>query len=220
MEEFSYMLNQYYTVKQSGEHEIVIQKSKFIGYVQRVHTEGDATTFIQGLKKQHYNATHNCSAYIIGDNDQIQKANDDGEPSGTAGIPMLEVLKRLKLKNTAVVVTRYFGGIKLGAGGLIRAYSSTTSETIKKIGIVKGELMQGISITINYPLLGRVENALHQSPHIIDEINYLETVELIVYVHIHEVETFKSEIINLTNNQVRIQLTDKKYIESEVPSAP
>src|SRR5699024_2240930 len=147
------MLKQYYTVKQAGVHEIIIQKSRFIGYVKRVNSETEAQAFVQKIKKKHHNATHNCSAYIIGDHDQIQKANDDGEPSGTAGIPMLEVLKRLSLKNTAVVVTRYFGGIKLGSGGLIRAYSSTTSEAIKKTGIVKGELMQGISLTITYPLL-------------------------------------------------------------------
>ena len=210
------MLNKYYTVKQAGSHEIIIQKSRFIGYVERVNTENEANEFIQKIKKQHYNATHNCSAYIIGYHDQIQKSNDDGEPSGTAGIPMLEVLKRLNLKNTAVVVTRYFGGIKLGAGGLIRAYSSTTSKTIKEIGIVKGELMQGISLTIDYPLLGRVENVLHQSPHVIDEINYLEKVELIVYVHIQDVDSFKEEMINLTNDQIVITERDKKYIETDV----
>ena len=212
------MLTKYYTVKQAGSHEIIIQKSRFIGYVERVSNEEEANEFIQKIKKQHYNATHNCSAYIIGEHDQIQKANDDGEPSGTAGIPMLEVLKRLNLKNTAVVVTRYFGGIKLGAGGLIRAYSSTTSETIKKIGIVKGELMQGISLTVKYPLLGRVENMLHQSPHAIDKINYLEKVELIVYVHVHEVDTFKKEMINLTNDQIVMTEKDKKYIETDITS--
>ena len=210
------MLNQYYTVKEAGKHEIMIQKSRFIGYVERVETEEAAQQFIQKIKKQHYDATHNCSAYIIGEHDEIQKANDDGEPGGTAGIPMLEVLKRLQLKNTAVVVTRYFGGIKLGAGGLIRAYSTTTSETIKKIGIVKGELMQGLSMTIEYPLLGRVENSLRQSPHIIDKINYLEKVELIVYVQINLVPTFKSDMINLTNNQIVINETDKKYIETKI----
>lgn len=212
------MLTKYYTVKQAGSHEIIIQKSRFIGYVERVSNEEEANEFIQKIKKQHYNATHNCSAYIIGEHDQIQKANDDGEPSGTAGIPMLEVLKRLNLKNTAVVVTRYFGGIKLGAGGLIRAYSSTTSETIKKIGIVKGELMQGISLTVKYPLLGRVENMLHQSPHVIDKINYLEKVELIVYVHVHEVDTFKKEMINLTNDQIVMTEKNKKYIETDISS--
>ncbi|MEI3613835.1 YigZ family protein [Pseudogracilibacillus sp. SO30301A] len=212
------MLDKYYTVKQAGSHEKIIQKSRFIGYVERVNNEEDANEFIQKIKKQHYNATHNCSAYIIGEHDQIQKANDDGEPSGTAGIPMLEVLKRLNLKNTAIVVTRYFGGIKLGAGGLIRAYSSTTSETIKNTGIVKGELMQGISLTVEYPLLGRVENALHQSPHIIDEINYLEKVELIVYVHVLEVDTFKKEMINLTKDQIVMTEKDKKYIETDITS--
>jgi len=210
------MLKHYYTVKQAGSHEIVIQKSRFIGYVERVSTEEEAITFIQKIKKQHHDATHNCSAYIIGDHDQIQKANDDGEPSGTAGIPMLEVLKRMSLKNIAVVVTRYFGGIKLGAGGLIRAYSSTTSETLKHIGLVKGELMQGFSLTIEYPLLGKVENALRQSPYVIDRINYLENVELIVYVHTNDVDTFESEMINLTNNQITILPKDKKYIETEI----
>src|SRR5699024_5195396 len=121
------MLTEYYTIKGEGSHEVIIQKSRFIGYVKRVVTEEEAQSFIQTIKKKHHDATHNCSAYIIGDHDQIQKANDDGEPSGTAGVPMLEVLKRQTLKNTAVVVTRYFGGTKLGAGGLIRAYGSTTS---------------------------------------------------------------------------------------------
>lgn len=212
------MLSKYYTVKQAGSHEIIIQKSRFIGYVERVTTEEEAQAFIQKIKKKHYDATHNCSAYIIGDRDEIQKANDDGEPSGTAGIPMLEVLKRMSLKNTAVVVTRYFGGIKLGAGGLIRAYSTTTSETIKKIGIVKGQLMQGFSVTITYPLLGKLENALHASPHIIDNINYAENVEMIVYVSIHEVDAFKKEIVNLTNDQVEIKEIDQKHIETDVTS--
>src|SRR5690625_3970862 len=128
------MLPIYYTVKTDGTHEINIQKSRFIGYIARVTSEDKAQSFIQTIKKKHYDATHNCSAYLIGEHDQIQKANDDGEPSGTAGVPMLEVLKKLSLKNTVVVVTRYFGGVKLGAGGLIRAYSKVTSETIKSTG--------------------------------------------------------------------------------------
>src|SRR5690625_617238 len=124
------MLTKYYTVKKSGSTQLMIQKSRFIGYIKRVETEEAAQEFINSIKKKHYDATHNCSAYIIGEHDQIQKANDDGEPSGTAGVPMLEVLKKQNLKDTAVIVTRYFGGIKLGAGGLIRAYGSTTSEAI------------------------------------------------------------------------------------------
>lgn len=212
------MLNYYYTVKQAGSHEVIIQKSRFIGYVERVETEQAAQEFIQTIKKKHYDATHNCSAYLIGDHDEIQKANDDGEPGGTAGIPMLEVLKKLHLKNIVVVVTRYFGGIKLGAGGLIRAYSTTTSETIKNIGIVKGSLMQGFSLEIEYPLLGKVENELRQSPYIIEKINYLEKVEIIVYVSIDTVTSFKEDIVNLTSDQVTINELNKKYIESPVSS--
>src|SRR5699024_9992781 len=117
-------LTSYLTVKREGSDEVIIQISRFIGYVSRVETEKEAIDFIQEIKKKQHDATYNCSAYIIGEQDEIQKANDDGEPSGTAGIPMLEVLKQKKLKDTAVVVTRYFGGIKLGAGGLIRAYSN------------------------------------------------------------------------------------------------
>lgn len=112
------MLESYLTIKDEGEHEIVIQKSRFIGYVKRTETAEEAQQFIQQIKKKHYQATHNCSAYMIGEQNLTQKANDDGEPSGTAGIPMLEVLKKMDLKDTCVVVTRYFGGIKLGAGWL------------------------------------------------------------------------------------------------------
>lgn len=210
------MLNQYYTVKKSGSHEINIQKSRFIGYVSRVQTEEEAQAFIQDIKKQHHTATHNCSAYIIGNRDEIQKTNDDGEPGGTAGVPMLEVLKQLDLKNTVVVVTRYFGGIKLGAGGLIRAYSTTTSETIKQVGIIKGELMQGYELTINYPQLGKVENALEHSEHIIEHKEYKEDVKLTVYVHINALEEFKKEIINLTNNQMHLLESKQKYVETSI----
>ncbi|MEJ8778794.1 YigZ family protein [Pseudogracilibacillus sp. ICA-222130] len=210
------MLSKYYTIKCDGFHEITIQKSRFIGYVTRVHDEEEAQQFIQRIKKKHHDATHNCSAYIIGDNDEIQKANDDGEPSGTAGIPMLEVLKKLQLKNTAVVVTRYFGGIKLGAGGLIRAYSSTTSETIKNVGIVERQLMQGMLVSFAYPLLGKIENELRNSEYIIDHIEYIEHINMNVFVHINQIQQFKDFIVNLSNNQVDIKDIEQKYIEVDV----
>jgi len=210
------MLNQYYTIKKDGTYEIIIQKSRFIGNVSRVQTEEEAQSFIQKIKKQHHTATHNCSAYMIGERDEIQKANDDGEPGGTAGIPMLEVLKQLELKNTVVVVTRYFGGIKLGAGGLIRAYGTTTSETIKQVGIVKGELMQGYHVTIDYPLLGKVENMIEHSNYIIDNKEYKEDVRLTIYVHIDELDEFKKSIINLTNDQAQFEIGQQKYVETSI----
>ncbi|SET09233.1 uncharacterized protein, YigZ family [Oceanobacillus limi] len=210
------MLPSYFTVKEQGSDEIIVQKSRFIGYVRRVETEEAAQAFIQEIKKKHHDATHNCSAYIIGEHDHIQKANDDGEPSGTAGVPMLEVLKKQNLKDTAVVVTRYFGGIKLGGGGLIRAYGSTTSQAIATTGIVKRQLMQGHSITVDYTLLGKLENVLRNSEYIVDAINYLENVEIIVYAKNGEEETFKEWIVDLTNDQAQIQETDVKYIEIDV----
>ncbi|MBQ3433634.1 MAG: YigZ family protein, partial [Selenomonadaceae bacterium] len=154
------MLQKYYTVKGYGEHEIVIEKSRFICYVNRAETEEEAIAFIQQIKKKHWDATHNCSAYLIGEHDQIQKANDDGEPSGTAGVPMLEVLKKKGLKDTVAVVTRYFGGIKLGAGGLVRAYSRAVSEGLNAAGIVERRLMRVMQVTIDYSWLGKVENEL------------------------------------------------------------
>lgn len=210
------MLDRYFTVKKEGSDQIVIQKSRFIGYVRRVETEEAAQAFIQEIKKKHHDATHNCSAYIIGEHDQIQKANDDGEPNGTAGVPMLEVLKKQHLKDTAVVVTRYFGGIKLGAGGLIRAYGSTTSQAIKTTGVVERILTQGISITVDYPLLGMLENEIRNSEHILHKINYLENVEFIVYVQTDQVKSFHEWIVNLTSNQATIKELDVKYIEIDV----
>lgn len=206
----------YLTVKKQGTFELVIQKSRFIGFVSRVDNEEEAQSLIQKIKKEHHHANHNCTAYMIGENDQIQKANDDGEPSGTAGVPMLEVLKNLALKNTLIVVTRYFGGIKLGAGGLIRAYSTTTSETIKQIGIVNRILMQGYEVTIPYTLLGKVEHALQNSPHVIHHIKYEADVTLSVYVNLNEIEDFNQEIVNLTSNQAIIETSDQKYMEKDV----
>lgn len=212
------MLDTYFTVKQFGSDQFTIQKSRFIGYVKRVETEEAAHEFILEIKKKHYDATHNCSAYLIGEQDQIQKANDDGEPSGTAGLPILEVLKKQHLKDTVVVITRYFGGIKLGAGGLIRAYGNATTQAIRTTGIVKRILTQGISITVEYPMLGKIENDIRNSEHILDSIDYQEKVELLVYVQRTNINSFKEWIINLTSDQVLIKNKNLAYIEKKVDS--
>ncbi|WP_138419488.1 YigZ family protein [Aquibacillus sediminis] len=210
------MLNQYYTVKLEGSDEQTIQKSRFIGYVKRVETEEQAQAFIQVIKKKHHDATHNCSAYMIGEHDQIQKANDDGEPSGTAGVPILDVLKKKGLKDTAVVITRYFGGIKLGAGGLIRAYSSTTSLAINTTGVVKRQLMKEMIVSADYTLLGKLENALRNSHYLLENINYLDHVELQVYVENEEQQAFRDWMIDFTSDQVTVTEGDVTYIEIDV----
>ena len=210
------MLPRYYTVKGNGEHEIVIQKSRFIAHVARVETEEAAQDFIQRIKKENWNATHNCSAYMIGENDHIQKANDDGEPSGTAGVPILEVLKKKHLKDTVVVVTRYFGGIKLGAGGLIRAYGKSTSEGINATGIVERKLMKVMSTVIDYTWLGKIENELRSSVYGIKDIHYLDNVEIETYVEDGEVQNFVDWMVELTSGQGEILEGEVVYLESDV----
>lgn len=210
------MLPSYYTVKSSGSHEITIQKSRFIAYLDRATTEEEAQAFIQSIKKKHHDATHNCSAYLIGEQNNIQKANDDGEPSGTAGVPMLEVLKKRDLRDTVVVVTRYFGGTKLGAGGLIRAYGSSVSEGLNAIGIVKRQLMNTMRVAIDYGMLGKVENELRQSAYQIKDIHYTDGVEFEVYVASGQEPTFTQWMTNLTNGQARIKEGEMTYLEEDI----
>lgn len=207
------MRQNYLTVKGYGESEIVISKSRFLTYIDRVETEEEALLFIERIKKMHYQATHNCSAYIIGEHDQIQKANDDGEPSGTAGVPMLEVLKKQGLKDTVVVVTRYFGGIKLGGGGLIRAYGKATTEGVAAAQVVERKLHHSMKIAIDYTWLGKVENEIRGSAYRLDEIRYLEGVEIIVSVLKEEEEVFRNWVTEMTNGQAIISFEHAHFIE-------
>jgi uncharacterized YigZ family protein len=210
------MLPSYLTVKGYGEHEIVIEKSRFIAHISRAETEEDAIEFIQTIKKKHWNATHNCSAYLIGEHDLIQKANDDGEPSGTAGVPILEVLKKRKLKDTVVVITRYFGGIKLGAGGLIRAYGKSTSEGLNVIGVVERKLMQIVHVKVDYTWIGKLENELRASIYEIKEIHYLEVVEFEVFVEEANVEKFTEWMVEITNGQSKVMKGKILYKEEDI----
>lgn len=207
------MLPSYYTVKGYGEHEIEIQKSRFIAYIERAETEEEAQAFIQTIKKKHRDANHNCSAYIIGEHDQIQKANDDGEPSGTAGVPILEVLKKKHLNDTVVVITRYFGGIKLGAGGLIRAYGKATSEGLAATGIVERKLVRIMHTTIDYTWLGKIENELRASVYQLKEIHYLDKVEIETYVEEAQTEAFTEWMVELTSGQSEIREGEIQYLQ-------
>ena len=206
----------YRTVKQYGESELIIKKSRFLTYVKRVETEEEALDFIQEIKKMHHTATHNCSAYLIGEHDSIQKANDDGEPSGTAGVPMLEVLKKQGLKDTVVVVTRYFGGVKLGGGGLIRAYGSATTEGIVATGTVERKLHQLMKVTIDYTWLGKLENEARQSVYPLKEITYADDVALFMYVPTAEVKSFTDWMTELTNGQAGIMSVSSEFLEFDL----
>lgn len=209
------MKNKYLTIQHSTVAEYEISKSRFIAYLERVATEDEAIEFITKIKKKHWDARHNCSAYIIGEKSNFQKADDDGEPSGTAGKPMLEVLKKTGLTDVVVVVTRYFGGIKLGAGGLIRAYGTSVTNAISSTQIVEKVLFSRLAITIDYTLLGTLENNLHLNNYIIEGKDFTDKVTLNILIPKTTVSSVEETIINWTSSRCSlVQLNDFFY---EVP---
>jgi uncharacterized YigZ family protein len=211
------MRSTYYTTKGYGEQEITIQKSRFIAYVNRVTSEEEAQQFLQEIRKKHWDANHNCFAYCIGENNTIQKANDDGEPSGTAGVPILEVIKKRNLNDCIIVVTRYFGGTKLGAGGLIRAYGKSASEGINATGIVKRSLMTIMQTKVAYTWLGKVENELRASnTYILKDIAYADDVIFETYVESGKEDTFNAWIVEMTNGQCQNSPGNAAYIETTI----
>lgn len=210
------MRENYKTVGKVAEAEIIIQKSRFIGHAARAETENEALEFIASIKNTHRSATHNCSAYLIGEHDSIQKANDDGEPSGTAGVPILEVLKKQGLKDVVVVITRYYGGIKLGGGGLIRAYGKATTEALHAAGIVERRLHHLMKISIDYTWLGKVENEVRQSSYLLKEIQYTDGVDLYVHVPAENENQLIDWINEITNGQAKISCADKEFLEFKI----
>lgn len=210
------MIDRYRTVRGAGSKEIVIKKSRFIGHVKPVDSEDDANAFIEEIKKLHWNATHNCSSYMIGERDEIQKQSDDGEPSGTAGKPILEVIRSQGLKNVAIVVTRYFGGIMLGAGGLIRAYTDGAVAAIEAGEAVTRVLHREVFVDIDYTWLGKVENELRGREVRMGETVFTDKVRLKCLPEDREAESFMSWMVDLTQGQSLITEGEKLYfIEGE-----
>jgi len=191
-----------YTISQAAEVTLEIKKSKFIGRVRPVESEEEAKAWIAEIQKLHHDATHNCYAYLIGPHQEIQKSNDDGEPAGTAGRPILETLKKNGLYNVAAVVTRYYGGILLGAGGLIRAYSQTTAAAVRAAGIVREVLHTPYTIETNYEWWGRLEHWLRQAGHPYDPPTFAERVSFTVYLPEEAVSEFLKKVAEMTNGTV------------------
>lgn len=202
----------YRTIFDYGEDDTIINKSRFIGYAMPINSEEEALAFIDKIKTNHRDATHNVYAYVFGKDSNIQRFSDDGEPSGTAGIPVLEVIKKENLRNVVVVVTRYFGGTKLGAGGLIRAYTRGA-----KIGLDSGNMVDmilhaKIKIRIDYTLYGKVENYLINENYIVDESVFDDAVNVFVYIEDSKIEDFTKIITDLTNGNVIFENVDEEYI--------
>ena len=193
-----------------------IKKSKFISQVKHVEDEAAAREFIQQVKKNFFDATHNCSAWILGELGDKQKSNDDGEPGGTAGNPILESIKKNELTNIVCVVTRYFGGIKLGAGGLIRAYSHAAALAISAAEIVQMQTFKKISVVLEYNLLATVENFLRQKKISVENIDYAECVTLNILIPPPEVENFLSEITELTSANFLSEVGEEIFVGVKV----
>ena len=205
-----------YTISCDFQHEIVIEKSRFICTLKKVATEEEAQEFIKEIKKKYWDATHNCSAYTIGENDQIQKADDDGEPSGTAGRPILEVIKKNNLKNVAIVVTRYFGGIKLGAGGLIRAYSKSATIGIETATIVTRVHYRKVKVVIDYSLLSLLENNLKFTSYKVYQKDFTENVALILLANLGSESTLIEDLVNWTASNCLIELLDEVILDEPI----
>lgn len=200
----------------SAEYEI--KKSKFISQVKHVETEDEAREFIQQIRKKYFDATHNCSAWILGESGDKQKSNDDGEPGGTAGNPILESIKKNELTNICAVVTRYFGGIKLGAGGLIRAYSHSATLAISSAEIIQMMTFQKISLTVEYNFLATVENYLRNKKISVANAEYADVVTLTIFILPDEVEKFLAEITEITAANFLHELQEKVLMPANYSS--
>ncbi|EJD98065.1 YigZ family protein [Staphylococcus epidermidis] len=204
------------TIKQAHSIENVISKSRFIAYIKPVSTENEAKAFIDAIKTKHKDATHNCSAYTVGPEMNIQKANDDGEPSGTAGIPMLEILKKLEIHNVCVVVTRYFGGIKLGAGGLIRAYSGAVRDVIYDIGRVELREAIPVTVTLDYDQTGKFEYELASTTFLLREQFYTDKVSYQIDVVKNEYDAFIDFLNRITSGNYDLKQEDLKLLPFDI----
>ena len=201
-----------FTIVKDFRQEIVIEKSRFICTLKKVNSEAEAQEFIKAIKKEFWDATHNCSAYIV--DEMAQRSSDDGEPSGTAGLPMLEVLRKNKLTNTAAVVTRYFGGIKLGAGGLVRAYTNSVAEAVRAIGIAQKVLVSRFSFMYDLNDVGKILNILYQQQLFeIADVEYGLQAKVILKMKDSDKETAEAWLTESLNKVVQLEREGSEFIE-------
>lgn len=201
-----------FTIVKDVRHEIVIEKSRFICTLKKVQSEAEAQEFIKAVKKEYWDATHNCSAYII--DELAQRSSDDGEPSGTAGLPMLEVLRKNRLTGTAAVVTRYFGGIKLGAGGLVRAYTNSVAEAVACSGIAEKVLVGCFSFTCDLNSVGKILNILYQQD-IFQVVNVVYELRAKIILRMKDCDRQAAEawLTENLNREVQLEPESQEFVE-------
>ncbi|WP_246893339.1 YigZ family protein [Clostridioides difficile] len=208
-------MSNYRTLHEFGTDEITIEKSVFIGYAKPIKSEEEALEFINEIKKKHKDATHNVWAYTVGKNMNIQRYSDDGEPQGTAGIPTLEVIKKEDLRDVVVVVTRYFGGTKLGAGGLVRAYTKGAKLGLESGKIIYKVMYQEVKVKIYYTQLGKVQNELMNLGYFIKDTIYEDNVEIVVYSRLEDVDKLSEKMIDITSGTGKIVLGEEFYLSEQ-----
>ena len=208
-------MSNYKTLHKFGVDEYIVEKSTFIGYAKPIKTEEEAVEFINEIKKKHKDATHNVWAYTVGPTMNIQRYSDDGEPQGTAGIPTLEVIKKEDLRDVVVVVTRYFGGVKLGAGGLVRAYTKGAKVGLEAAKIIEKVMYKEVKIKVDYNQLGKVQNEIMNLGYFIKDTLYTDEVEIIVYAKLDDVEPLTTRMIDITSATANITLGEEFYLSEQ-----
>ncbi|MFC7326352.1 YigZ family protein [Marinactinospora rubrisoli] len=201
------------TIRRDGEFETEVRRSRFRCALARVADEAEARAFIAERRRLHWNATHNCTAYVIGPDARTQRSSDDGEPSGTAGLPMLEVLRHRGITDTVAVVTRYFGGVKLGAGGLVRAYGGTVSAALDAVGVVDRRTLPVVAVLADYLLAGRLESDLRGSRHHVLAVEYGADVRLDVALAEDDVPAFEAWLAEVTGGAALCEATGSTTVE-------
>lgn len=201
----------YKTLRQSASDEFIINKSRFIGYGSPAQTEEEALAFLKGIREKHKDATHNCYAYVIGRNAGIMRYSDDGEPGGTAGLPIMEVLKAQGVVNCCVVVTRYFGGILLGAGGLVRAYTQGCVAALKASGVVVMEPSQQYLCEVGYPLWDKVQYALKSLPVQLLGSEFTTAVTFTLLVREKDAQQVLDTLTRVTDGKIETLLEEESF---------
>ncbi|GHG49380.1 YigZ family protein [Streptomyces griseocarneus] len=204
-------MQEYRTVAREGVHEIEINKSRFICALAPAATEEEAQAFIARIRKEHPTARHHCWAYVIGAEGSVQKASDDGEPGGTAGVPMLQMLLRREMRYVVAVVTRYFGGVKLGAGGLIRAYGGAVGEALDTLETVTRRRFRLVTVTVDHQRAGKLENDLRATGRAVREVSYGEGVRIEVGLPEADLAAFRSWLADATAGTAVLELGGEAY---------
>lgn len=207
-------MKEYKTVEFESKDEFIEKKSRFIGYVKPVKTQEEATEFINAIKSKHWDATHNVSAYVLRDNN-IQRSSDDGEPSGTAGVPTLDVLLKEGIVDTCVVVTRYFGGTLLGAGGLIRAYSHASKIAVDAGRIITMAPCKVISVSIDYSFYDRLNILLNEFSANIENSEFTDSVTVIFSIRENMVSLLQDKLTQLSNGKYLLKEIGEKFAKVE-----